>query len=276
MSNWPFTFEAEWENAAEAEMEDEARRRRRPARRPVAPVWRRRVRIRPVLAPAAMLPIALPWMPPEPAAPPPPAPPEEPIEEPVEAPVEEPVDSADAPQEELYVTTGARAILNREEPVNAGLVYDEKKTLPRGPGLYVIRKGGRAIYVGIAENSIHTRFLQRYKSLRDFGMDSSVLDGVTVTTYELVSKSPGLVAIRKEKTNKTAPPSARKKGNAVSAKEGILRILEQAFIKHFGTGKKAGSRFGNTGSEGYSFAPGEKIILVINNRASTDPPSPIG
>jgi hypothetical protein len=244
MSSWPFSFEAE------TELEEELRRRRGrrpwPVRRPAVRPYRR-----PAVyaAPVFREPVYL--------EPPPP----EPIEEPVDGPPEE------EPVEEIHISKGCMAVLERAEAVSAGDVYDEKKKLPVEPGLYVIRRAGRAIYVGIAENSIHSRFQQRYKSLRDFGLDSAILSGVTVTSYALKSRTPSCVASRK--------PKSGGRLTAVSPKEGLLRVLEQHFIKHFKTGKTAGGKYGNSGSEAYTFGPGEKVSLRIANRATTDPPADV-
>lgn len=240
MSSWPFSFEAE------GELEEELRRRRGrrpwPVRRPVVRPFRR-----PAVysVPVFREPVYL-------------EPPPEPIEEPVDAPPEE------EPAEEIHFSQGCRALMKRAAEVNAADVYDDKLKLPEEPGLYVIRRNGQALYVGMAEKSIHSRFQQRYKALRDFGLGSATLAGVTVTSYSLTSKSLACVAGRKAKKNRSI--------TNISPKEGLLRALEQHFIKHFQTSRLGGGKFGNADTEPYFAAPGVSIVLHISNRAPTDPP----
>lgn len=184
----------------------------------------------------------------------PPAPgPEEPSEEPPEE-----------LQQEIHLSKGCTAILERSVAQNAAAVYDGVASLPPDPGLYVIRKAGKPIYVGIAEISIHSRFQQRYKALRDFGLDSTILSGITVTSYALKSRTPTCIATRRPMRGGRPVP--------ITAKEGLLRILEQHFIRHFRTGKRLRSKFGNSGSERYTFGPGEQVRLRLTNAAQDDPP----
>jgi len=242
MSSWPFIFEAE------GELEEELRRRRGqrpwPVRRPVVRPYRR-----PAVysVPVFREPVYL--------EPPPP----EPIEEPVEAPPE------DEPVEEIHFSQGCRAMMRRAAAVDAADVYDDKRKLPEEPGLYVIRRNGQPLYVGMAEKSIHSRFQQRYKALRDFGLTSAPLAGVTVTSYSFTSKKPTCVAGRKAKKNRSL--------TNISAKEGLLRALEQHFIKHFQTLRLGGGKFGNVATEPFKADPGVTITMFLENRDKTDPPA---
>ena len=247
MSSWPFTFEAE------SELEEELRRRSRwrrpwPARRP-----RPRVRLyrRPAIYPAPYVtePVYV--------EPPPPEVPPEPVEEPVE----------DEPQEEIHISTGCTAVLQKAAAVNAGDVYDDTDTLPSTPGLYLIHTDTKAIYVGMAEKSIHSRFQQRYKVLRDFGLGPAALTGIKVTSYSLDTRSATCTAGRKKKRNTSL--------TNISPIEGILRVLEQHFIKHFKTQRPPRGKFGNAGFEGYTSGRGVSLTVSITGGSPSDPPSKV-
>jgi len=168
------------------------------------------------------------------------------------------------PQEEIHLSKGCATVLQRAAPLPAGDVYDGKKSLPREPGLYVIHSGTRAIYVGIAEKSIHGRFQDRYKALRDFGLGPAALAGITVTSYSLGTRVPLCVAGRKKK--------GRKSLTNINSTEGLLRVLEQHFIKHFKTQRVPPSKFGNAAPERYTADPSVTVSLRIASRDAADPP----
>jgi hypothetical protein len=125
----------------------------------------------------------------------------------------------------------------------------------------VISRNGKPIYVGKALD-IRRRFAARFKVLHDFGIPGSVLD-CEIVSYLIQPQMMPVCSIASRQASRGAfrvqPPT-----------DGLLRVLEQFFIRHF---RSRNPRLSNSTSEKYSFAPGEKLVLTIRHSRPGDPVS---
>jgi peptidoglycan hydrolase-like protein with peptidoglycan-binding domain len=169
-------------------------------------------------------------------------------------------------EQEFLVSASTRADLEWHDPVP--LTSDEHfRWAPESPAIYVIHTAGSPWYVGIAEHSLRRRFLARRKVLRDFNIPFNVLANRSVSWATLRSSTAPSGSIQRRHSQDVNAPF-----RPTIERYGILKILEQYFIKKFGTETKGNItretvRFGPTGSlsvldkgtQSANFAAGTKI-----------------
>jgi peptidoglycan hydrolase-like protein with peptidoglycan-binding domain len=174
--------------------------------------------------------------PPPQSAVPPEAPPEAPAGPEAAAPeggeaggeMESEVEQDTAPEQEFQIDTSCEVHFARSFGQAAMTDPNLFGLLPKLPGLYMIYVQGKPWYVGIAETTLHKRFQDRFKTLRDFNLPDSVLAQRQVAWLALDTKNTKCAVGRKEQGS--SQPFKKSPGYWA-----VLKVLEQHLIKKIGT-----------------------------------------
>jgi Putative peptidoglycan binding domain len=139
-------------------------------------------------------------------------------------------------------------------------VAEEKQLahLPRTPGVYIIYSDGKPWYVGVAERSIHERFLSRWKVLRDFNIPASVLANREVAWVSVEGGKVPACAVGRRKLGSGMPFEPLRGVHAV------LKVLEQYLMKNCNT-----AGMGNRNVEAVQFAPGGSLKIKEGGKSVT-------
>jgi hypothetical protein len=123
--------------------------------------------------------------------------------------------------------------------------------LPKKPGLYIIYVQRKPWYVGVAETTLHERFLHRFKVLRDFNLPTSVLANREVSWIAVDTEKMKACAVERRKQGSSQP--FKQSGGIY----GVLKILEQHLVKRAGT-----AGLGNKTVEPVLFGPKGSVEIT--------------
>lgn len=164
------------------------------------------------------------------------APPEAPAQtaEPADNSGAEPPESSAEPQEELRVDSPCSIKVNL---IDKRLPLTDMKAIREqasAPGIYIIYVDKVPWYVGKAERGIYNRFLERRKALNDFGLDANkLLAGRYLSWIPITASSFVGCQVSRGEEGKTF--------TRLGTMDGVLRVLEQRYIRNLGTYKKGNS-----------------------------------
>jgi hypothetical protein len=163
-------------------------------------------------------------------------------------------------EQEFQVSGNCQVTITRHGPVP----LTPSLKAAKAPGVYTIHIDNKAWYVGVTERTIHQRFQDRMKTMRDFNLPDSLLANRTVSWVAIQSGQYPVCSIgRRESTKPTDP---YKPLTGVLA---VLKILEQYQIqvdKPAGNKRTECVRFGPRGSLTINEAGKDPIVLNARSK----------